>query len=95
MPNPLDRQRHYAGAIMHDGGSQSGWTVVGETVQCVHCAKHWIMEPGSGRERGFCRNCMGVTCGAEGCYNCLPQEKWLEQMEAKGRMEENLRILRG
>ncbi len=95
MPNPLDRQSHYAGAILFDGGSQSGWTVVSETVQCVHCQRHWSMEPGSGRERGWCRKCMGPICGAEPCFTCVPAEKMLEMMEAKGRMEANLRLLRG
>ncbi len=80
---------------MSDAGSLTGFTVIGETLQCVHCAKHWVMVPGSGHERGFCRNCMGVTCGREMCDACVPQEKWLETQEAKGRMEQNLRVLRG
>jgi hypothetical protein len=95
VSSPLDRVRHTAGAIMFDGGSQGGFTVVGETLQCVHCAKHWMMQPGSGHERGFCLKCMGPTCGRQMCYECVPQEKWLELMEARGRMEANLRLLRG
>lgn len=46
-----------------------------ETLQCVHCMKHWIVEPGSGRRRGFCLNCNGPTCGAADCETrCVPFE---------------------
>lgn len=85
MPNPLDRVRHAAGAIMHDGGSQAGWTVISESVQCVHCGAHITIEPGSGRERGFCLNCMGVVCGHQNCWECIPEEQMLLNMEAAGR----------
>ncbi len=59
----------------------SGGTVEGETLQCVHCAYHWQIIPGSGRQRGFCLKCNGPTCGKGKCYECMPQEKWLEMME--------------
>ena len=29
----------------------------GETLQCEHCGMHWKVEPGSGRQRGYCLNC--------------------------------------
>lgn len=84
-----------AGAILFDGGSQSEWTVIGETLMCVHCGKHWMIQPGSGNERGFCLNCMGPTCGGQKCFDCVPMERMLEIMEAKGRVEANIRAIRG
>lgn len=87
MPNELDRVRHANGAIMHDGGSQTGWTVLGETLQCVHCGGHWIRQPGSGRVRGFCTRCQGVVCGERNCWECVPEELMLLNMEAAGRTQ--------
>ena len=88
MPNPLDRVRHAAGAIMHDGGSQGGWTVISESVQCVHCGAHITIVPGSGRERGFCRRCMGVVCGHKNCWACIPEEQMLLNWEATGKFRQ-------
>lgn len=46
-----------------------------DTLQCVHCMKHWIVEPGSGRQRGWCLKCSGPLCGAEKCMTrCVPFE---------------------
>lgn len=60
----------------------------GETTMCVHCQMHWKVQPGSGRKRGFCFNCNGLTCGKESCETrCVPFEKAIEEMEAKGRLE--------
>jgi hypothetical protein len=53
------------------------------TLQCVHCGGHWVPQPGSGRVRGFCQNCMGPVCGP-GCAACVPTEQLLENIE-KGR----------
>ena len=61
-----------------------GAVVERDTVCCVHCRKHWIVEPGSGRQRGWCMNCNGPTCGAETCAKrCVPYEKMIEQIEQK------------
>lgn len=91
MPNELDRVRHAAGAIMTDGGSQSGWTVVGETLRCEHCGGHWVPEPGSGRARGYCGNCQGWLCGMPQCMaSCVPEEQMLLNMEAKGALDMQL-----
>ena len=88
MASPLDRVRHAAGAIMTDGGSQSGWTVLGDTLQCGHCGYHWMPAPGSGHARGWCRNCSAWLCGTPRCMaSCVPEEQMLEQMEAKGRLD--------
>lgn len=52
-----------------------------ETLRCVHCGLHWVRVPGSGRKRGFCMRCNGVTCGAEACDPCVPYEARIELME--------------
>jgi len=47
-----------------------------DTMQCVHCMKHWLVIPGSGRRRGWCTRCNGPVCGAEVCMTqCVPFEK--------------------
>lgn len=53
-----------------------------ETLQCVHCGNHWIKVPGSGRRRGYCMKCHGVTCGIKECDECIPFEAKLEVSEA-------------
>jgi hypothetical protein len=40
-------------------------TVERDTLQCVHCGKHWMVVKGSGRTRGFCMKCNGVHCGGQ------------------------------
>lgn len=63
--------------------------VEGETVMCVHCQRHWKVEPGSGRRRGYCLNCNGPTCGKQACEtSCVPFEKAIEEQEARGRLME-------
>ena len=52
-----------------------------ETMQCVHCGRHWVRVPGSGRRRGWCTRCSGVTCGDQGCDVCVPLEARIEIME--------------
>jgi hypothetical protein len=42
-------------------------TVEGDSLVCTHCGVHWLVIPGSGRTRGFCRHCNDVTCGAPAC----------------------------
>ncbi len=58
----------------------------GETLKCVHCQHSWIVEPGSGKMRGFCQRCNGYTCGGKNCLDCIPAEHRLENIEA-GRPE--------
>ena len=55
--------------------------IEGETMQCVHCGRHWVIQPGSGRRRGWCSKCMGPTCGSQQCHECVPAERKLELME--------------
>ncbi len=56
-----------------------------DAMQCVHCQRTWKFRPGSGRQRGWCQRCMGVTCGAVGCMTCLHFEKRVELMERGAR----------
>lgn len=67
--------RKAKGAILVDG------KLVAETHQCVHCGKHFTVQPGSGKMRGFCLKCMGPTCGAKECDICRPYEKQIEEIE--------------
>jgi len=53
-----------------------------DTLQCCHCDGHFEVLAGSGRLRGFCRRCMGYTCGAPDCFVCLTAEQKLENTEA-------------
>jgi len=56
-----------------------------DCLRCVHCQKVWVVKPGSGRRRGFCTKCMGPTCGAHKCEECVPFEKKLDLYE-KGKI---------
>lgn len=46
-----------------DGGGQQERAFL----KCVHCDHRWIPEPGSGRTRGYCQHCNGVTCERPEC----------------------------
>ena len=52
-----------------------------KTVRCMHCGRHWVWVKGSGRRRGFCLNCMGITCGDPRCDPCVHWEQRLENAE--------------
>jgi hypothetical protein len=52
-----------------------------DTVQCCHCGRHWIFVAGSGKKRGFCVQCNGITCGNPVCDRCVPIEQQIENME--------------
>ena len=67
-----------AGAILVDG------VQVADTLQCVHCGRHWIPQKGSGRVRGYCLHCQGPVCGP-GCVTCVPLEQRFEQAERQAR----------
>ena len=54
--------------IIDDGFTKQEY----DTVQCVHCQRHWKVVPGSGRKRGWCFKCGGVTCGSKHCETCIP-----------------------
>ncbi len=63
--------------------TETGKVTERESLSCVHCQYTWMVEPGSGHERGFCFRCDGVTCGNRPCDTCEPVELWAERMEGK------------
>jgi hypothetical protein len=58
----------------------------GQTLSCCHCQGTWMIEKGSGKVRGFCTRCMGYHCGGPTCWECVPVERRIENVEA-GRPE--------
>jgi hypothetical protein len=81
-------------------GTVSEWSfdggpvVVTDIVRCVHCFYSWKWIPGSGKHRGFCTRCNGLTCGDPACEanGCVCQEAWLDNVEA-GRPEDYKQII--
>lgn len=71
--------RGVKGVLLLDG------QCIADTVQCVHCQRHYERVPGSGKVRGFCLRCMGPTCGTARCDVCVPFERKLELYE-QGRL---------
>lgn len=82
--------RHPAGFIYK--GVDLGSDKVDEfsTVMCVHCHMHWSVQPGSGRQRGFCMQCLGPTCGKPQCIPCVPFEKLMEAVESGRQLDRAL-----
>jgi hypothetical protein len=68
-------ERRAHGHIIIDGSD------VADTLQCCHCGAHFVSIRGSGTRRGFCLNCMQVTCGSKRCDPCVPFEKRLDEYE--------------
>jgi hypothetical protein len=63
---------------------ETGKTAEYYSAQCKHCGVHWQVVPGSGRIRGWCPLCQGITCGQEGCVReCVPAEARVEIWEGK------------
>lgn len=72
--------RHQGGELVINDPDMDMTTSL-PTKQCVHCGLHWVVQPGSGKTRGFCMNCNGPVCG-EKCQECIPNERQLEAREA-------------
>ena len=66
LPGDPEFHRKPSGHMLVDGNE------VAVTHQCAHCGRHFVSIRGSGRKRGFCQNCMRVTCGASRCMACIP-----------------------
>lgn len=64
------------------GGVVIGGKHVGYTIQCVHCGGHFISRPGSGKKRGYCLACDGITCGKPPCMAHIPYEAKLDYNDA-------------
>ena len=53
---------------------------------CCHCQYTWRVVSGSGRQRGYCKLCAGVVCGAAVCMTtCVHFERRIELIEAGAR----------
>ncbi len=57
-----------------------GGVIEADTLQCVHCGRHWAVKKGSGTGEGYCHRCAGPVCGP-GCEVCVPAEQQLSNME--------------
>ena len=82
-PDPLDLYKKNGVKFeLKPGGA---WIVdgieVAHTFTCCHGGEVFISVPGSSQVRGFCRNCMGVTCGKRECDKCVPFERKCELVE--------------
>jgi hypothetical protein len=58
-----------------------GPDIIRDTVQCCHCGRHGVFQPGCGRKLGRCEKCHAPTCGEPGCEPCVPYEKRLDLIE--------------
>lgn len=62
-----------------DGGKE----VQTDMIRCCHCQRVWAWVVGSGRWRGRCGCCGGITCGPH-CpvQGCVPALQLIENLEA-------------
>lgn len=72
------------------GPSLPGQVSGGDMAMCTHCRVQWIIQPGSGKTRGYCFNCSDITCGRAPCMECVPWERALENHE---RIQNNINRL--
>ena len=70
-------ERRPHGLIFVDGKE------VATTLQCPHCAMHFVSRKGSGIRRFFCMRCGGVTCGKPKCDACHPFAEELEMSQGR------------
>lgn len=76
------KPKGHTSTVYHDGS-----TAERDTLCCCHCGAHWEVVPGSGRTRGWCMKCMGVTCGREQCERvCCPEPMRVEEPEKAARI---------
>lgn len=71
-----ERKPH--GVIFYNGKE------VASTLQCPHCAMHFISYKGSGMHRSFCMRCRAVTCGKRACIDaCTPWVAETGEMQSR------------
>lgn len=76
------RRPHGVLLAVHWDGTQEERDIL----TCAHCQYTWMVEPGSGKKRGWCLKCQGPICGKARCMaECEPFERWLEAVERKHR----------
>ena len=58
---------------------------------CCHCQRMVVVQPGSGKLRGWCHMCNEGTCGGPRCVkSCIPFEAKLEAMEGTRKFWKNM-----
>lgn len=74
---------HLHGRPKESGGIVIDGRHVADTLRCVHCGYNWEIKVGSGIRRGWCPDCKGAVCGAQGCMaSCSPVEARIILAEA-------------
>ena len=64
--------------------------IEGETFLCPHCQRIEVIQPGSGKVRGFCMHCMKPTCGRQECLVCDPFQKKHERAQARDKFQRDM-----
>lgn len=93
MPTNKIAQQHFNAVYRHTVRNPNGYsistgnkgTIEHDTQMCVHCGQHFDVVPGSGKVRGYCMMCNGVTCGNHACLEHFPLERRMDLYE-KGRL---------
>jgi hypothetical protein len=62
LPSEPQYERKASGYIIMDDGN--GPVETAATLRCCHGGENFISIKGSGKRRGWCIRCMGVTCGS-------------------------------
>src|SRR5438128_6583473 len=63
---------------------KNGRKIEVEFRQCSHCQFTWEYKPESGKKRGFCFHCSGLTCGRKVCHDsCAPFWDIAQEMSKK------------
>jgi len=81
---PAARREQGVAEWTHAGGATNTLA----TFTCCHCNNVTIVPPRAAADDlgGFCRQCMKQTCKACASGACVPFERKLEQIEARGRL---------
>ena len=80
---PIVAPAHSKVGIITSTPYDGGPAVTTDLVSCAHCAYTWAWVKGSGRMRGFCTRCNGITCGRPWCNanGCVCRMRQIENME--------------
>ncbi len=76
--------RGQLGAVIVSRGRERDYEHQTEMVRCCHCGRFWQWVHGSGKLRGKCGLCNGLTCGPLCPVGeaCVPHEEFLANLEA-------------
>lgn len=89
MPVNEVARKHFSAVYKHTVRNPNGYsistgekgTIEHDTQMCVHCGQHFDVVAGSGKVRGFCMQCNGVTCGHNNCHEHFPLEQRMDLYE--------------